>query len=146
MVILNYVDGYFKSNILPGKRLINYKSIIFSHEIMQQWRVNYWDIYAQVVNWIILRSLLSIQKYKQITEQINSFFTCPSHQWSWYVCLHEDYYRNWSWRNQKIMGYKFEQFICWYQTSKWKLVWSSKNCLINKCLSSITSLVLVCFT
>ena len=47
--------------------------------------------------------------------------------WPWYGCLNGVSFRNGSWWKQRRMGPKVKQITLWTQSSKWKLVWSSKT-------------------
>ena len=74
--------------------------------------------------------------------QINWLFTCLSPIWSWCGCLHGDYLSYGSWQKQRRMGAKDKQVDLWNQSSKWQLVWSSKDCSIKEGLSTISSWLL----
>ena len=50
----------FKRKRSPYGILMKHKYIICAHGVMQQWVVNYWETYDPVINWISVRSLLSI--------------------------------------------------------------------------------------
>ena len=39
---------------------MKHKAILFAHGGIQKWGVNYWETYAQVLNWICVRLLLDI--------------------------------------------------------------------------------------
>ena len=48
----------FKRKRYPDGRIMKYKSRLCVHGGMQQWGVDYWEIYAPVVNWLSVRTLL----------------------------------------------------------------------------------------
>ena len=50
----------FKHNRFPDGILMKHKARISSHGGMQQWGVKYWETCAPVVDWISVRSILSI--------------------------------------------------------------------------------------
>ena len=50
---------YFKHKRFPDGKLMK-KSRLCAHRGIQQWRVNYWETNASVVNWISVRLLLVI--------------------------------------------------------------------------------------
>lgn len=52
----------FKRKRLPDGTLNIHKAHLCAHGGMQQWRVNYWEAYAPVVNWISVRSYSSSAK------------------------------------------------------------------------------------
>ena len=53
----------FKRNRFPDGRILKHKARLCAHGGMQKWGINYWDTYAPVVNWISVRTLLSIKKF-----------------------------------------------------------------------------------
>ena len=50
----------FKRKRYPDGTLNKHKARLCAHGRMQQWGVNYWETYAQVVNWISVWTLLTI--------------------------------------------------------------------------------------
>ena len=50
----------FKWKRFPEGTLTKHKTILCAHGGMQQWGVNFWEIYAPVVNWISIRFLLIV--------------------------------------------------------------------------------------
>ena len=50
----------FKRKRLPSGALVKHKARLCAHGGMQQWGVNYWETYSPVVNWITVRTLLTI--------------------------------------------------------------------------------------
>ena len=68
----------FKRKRFPYGRLMIHKSWLCARGGMQQWGVNYWETYAPVVNWILVRTLLAISTiHKLETHSINCFFAFP---------------------------------------------------------------------
>ena len=52
----------FKRKRSPDGTINKQKALLCAHVGMQQWRVNYWETYAPVVNWIIVRFLLVLSE------------------------------------------------------------------------------------
>ena len=52
---------------------MKHKAILCAHGGMQQWSVNYWGNYAQVVNWISLTSLLAIESTNKLPSRSIDF-------------------------------------------------------------------------
>ena len=48
----------FKRKRFPDGRIQKYKARICAHGGMQTWGENYWEIYAPVVNWLSVRTLM----------------------------------------------------------------------------------------
>ena len=52
----------FKRKLFPYGRIMKHTYRLCAHGGMPKWGVGYWGTYAPVVNWIIVRSLLSITR------------------------------------------------------------------------------------
>ena len=50
----------FKINKSPYGRLIKRKACLCAHGGIQQFGVNYWDTYSPVVNWMLVRAMLTL--------------------------------------------------------------------------------------
>jgi hypothetical protein len=50
----------FKCKQAPDGRILKYKAQLCAHGGMQTWGVNYWEMYAPVVNWLSVRALMAI--------------------------------------------------------------------------------------
>ena len=58
----------------PDGRIIKHKSRMCSHGVIQQWGVNYWDTFCPVVNWMSLRSMLTIIIIRELHTKSVDFF------------------------------------------------------------------------
>ena len=68
----------FKRKIFPDWRLMKDKSSLCAHSGIQQRRVNYWETYAPVVNWILVCTFFLILSIHNLeTCSINSVLTFP---------------------------------------------------------------------
>ena len=57
---------------------MKHKARICAHGGMQQWGINYWETYAPVVNWILVRTLLAIPSIHNLeTRSINFVLAFP---------------------------------------------------------------------
>ena len=56
----------FKRNRAPDGRLVNHKSLLFDHVGMQKWGLNYWDTYSPLVNWMSVRSMLTLSILREL--------------------------------------------------------------------------------
>ena len=50
----------FKRKRYPDGRVLKHKARLCAHGGMQTWGVNYWETYAPVVNWLSVRTLMSL--------------------------------------------------------------------------------------
>ena len=50
----------FKRKRLPDGSITKYKARLCAHGGMQRWGIDYWETFAPVVNWIIVRTLLTL--------------------------------------------------------------------------------------
>ena len=55
----------FKRKRLPSGEILKWKARLCCHGGMQQWGVNYWETYAPVVSWAVVRLLLLIASLKK---------------------------------------------------------------------------------
>ena len=108
---------YFKLKRFPYGILMKHKSRLCAHGWMQKWVVNYWRTYTPVVNWMSVRSLLSISIIHELPRISIGFFTCLYPSWPWYGCLHGYSFSNGNWLKQRIMDHKVKQ-INWFDLLK----------------------------
>ena len=57
---------YFNRKRDSDGRLIKLKDHMCDHGVMQQWGVNYWETYSPVVNWMSVRSMLTLSILRDI--------------------------------------------------------------------------------
>ena len=50
----------FKRNRAPDGRLIKNEAFLCAHKVILKWGANYWDTYSPVVNWMSVRSMLTL--------------------------------------------------------------------------------------
>ena len=63
----------FKRKRFPDGMLNKHKARLCAHGGQQQWGVNYWETYAQVVDWISVRFLLIISQLANLETQPLNF-------------------------------------------------------------------------
>ena len=66
----------FKRKIDSYGRLIKQKARLCTHGGMQQWRINYWETYYPVVNWMFVRAMLTLLILRELhTKSVDSVLT-----------------------------------------------------------------------
>ena len=72
----------FKRKRYPDGTLNKHKARLCAHGGIQQWGINYWETYSPVVNWIIVRLLLSIAVMNDLpTTAIDFVLAFPQAIW-----------------------------------------------------------------
>ena len=70
---------------------MKHKSRLCAHVGTRQWRLNYWETYSSLVNWIIVRSLLAIASIHEFPSRSNDFllaFTQSNHDADVFMEIH----------------------------------------------------------
>ena len=63
----------FKQKRLPDGTLLKHKAQICAHCGQQKWGENFWEMYAPVVNWASVRSLLAISHIHKLDSKSIDF-------------------------------------------------------------------------
>ena len=68
----------FKRKRLPDGRILKHKARLCAHGGMQTWGENYWETYAPVVNWLSVRTLLTLSLIQNLeTRSIDFVLAFP---------------------------------------------------------------------
>eukprot|EP00957_Ditylum_brightwellii_P137482 10482008-Ditylum_brightwellii.AAC.1 len=63
----------FKRKRFPSGELNNHKAWLCAHGSMQQWGVDFWEMYSPFVNWITVRTLLAVASIHKLPTQCIDF-------------------------------------------------------------------------
>ena len=51
---------FFKRKISPECEILNHKALLYDHDGIKQWVVNFWETYWPLFNWIYVHDILTL--------------------------------------------------------------------------------------